>query len=1425
MPKVRWQIYMLLACLLALVGTQVMAQETTPAPEETLVVVPIEETVIPTDVPTEAPTATPVIETTPEVTVEPPPEQTVEPPIPPTVTPVVPGLPPEPVLALLVREMFDTGDLSNWFYGPAWSLAANDTGLNLQTAAGDVLQLNRGPFINAAAQISLKLTGGSVHLALRQSAVGSYSAALDATGLLTLYRAGVPVQSVVVPLLPEGWQTLRLSVMDGVLRVAVNGVEALAWQDSAPLPPGMMAVLAYPPADGQPFSVQVDDAFVWVPEADVPLYPPPTLTPVPLTPEPTAIVTAEPTADVTVVPTAEVTAEPTAEITPIVEPTEEGTPEATIEPTKEATPVIDPVTGKSLTAVQYIPPPGAQITASDNPGDVSTPISSLPYFEGGDTSGNAPNAGNPTAESNFTITCGFNITATTWFKFTPALTKQYVLTSVGSSFDTILVVYPDNGSGTTLANNPITGGCNDDVSTTNLTSKLSLTLTGGQTYWIRLGGYNGVAGQYEFRLQEANLPVPRPPTLLSPANGFLTDTRAFELTWAAPAPVTGLPTPTAYEVQVARSTTFASPLAFTAIVNHPTMAVFLPTDPPEAILTDGKYYWRVRSINVNGVGGSWTTYRSFTIDSTAPLPPVLTLPVNDGTSSSPRPTLTWKAVTGANKYRVTLTDVSADPDVILVPNRIVTTPSLALSTAVLLQPLQHGKTYEWYVAAGDAAGNWSPNSVTWNFTVNLMNAPVNGAAVVAPDGRPTFTWYAAGFTGAQYVLEVNITNDFSGAVMYTSPVLTTASHKITTALPAATPRYYWRLRVLNHMGTLPTTLPVRSFVLTTAIPPTVTLLTPTNAKVLKDQPVPFTWRAVAATAPNQPFTYQLQVGTDRTFAVGIVNDQTTGEGVVNATATLDPGVYFWRVRALNNVGAPGLWSSVWSFTVDRTGPTVPPTLKSPTDLSITNLVRPTLMWNAVTGAVRYRVHLQEQGTATQLLLPNKDMVTTTSLALSTLVMQNPLQHGKTYEWYVFAQDVAGNESAASDTWEFTVNLMNAPADNIGIRVLAFPGSPSFTWYSAGVTGATYRVEVSTSESDFTGAKSCTSAALSCLLAGDQRLTGPNTYYWRLLVLVAGTPQTTDVPVRSFVASTTLPGTPVLTSPTTGTAFNTAPKLKWSGPTGGPFSYQVQLANNSTFTLNPTIEDVPTGFEFTPAGLTDGLTYWWRVRAVNGDGAAGTWSAYRTFIYDTTAPTNVPTLLTPANRSSFTGPLPRFTWRAVTGFTRYEIQLVTTGDCLEDPALSFRVATTSFTPPGPLLYTSYRWCVRVLDAAGNGGPWSDSFEVKIVSASTAVPVLNRFQDNTPTLIWTPISWADQYEVQISYNSSFTSLVPGYPAFVPGTPGPEPPTSFTVPTALPDGTYYWRVRAHDPGSVVAPVRAARWGAWSTGGTGSFQVDTTP
>lgn len=274
--------------------------------------------------------------------------------------------------------------------------------------------------------------------------------------------------------------------------------------------------------------------------------------------------------------------------------------------------------------------------------------------------------------------------------------------------------------------------------------------------------------------------------------------------------------------------------------------------------------------------------------------------------------------------------------------------------------------------------------------------------------------------------------------------------------------------------------------------------------------------------------------------------------------------------------------------------------------------------------------------------------------------------------------------------------------------------------------------------------------------------------------------------------------PILAAPVNGGLVNTlVPTLTWNAVVGAQ-SYYVQVDDSATMTSPEQIAQVMDGVTYYTSNLlTDGKTYYWRVRALNS--AAGPWSAVRSFKVDVSGLTQAPLLLAPAHETTVISARPIFSWKSVGGAAKYELWYDT--DSLFTTASKMTVTTASFTPPAALLTATYFWRVRALDSAGNSSPWSDTRTVYVAPPSGTALLLNRFTTRTPTLAWSKGAWAVQYEIQIDNQSTFTSL--DYSLITIDT-------SVTVPT-LPDGVWYWRVRGQDSE-----------GTWKLWNTSSFVID---
>lgn len=151
---------------------------------------------------------------------------------------------------------------------------------------------------------------------------------------------------------------------------------------------------------------------------------------------------------------------------------------------------------------------------------------------------------------------------------------------------------------------------------------------------------------------------------------------------------------------------FASDSAFANIVHSKKVNVLLYT--PASPFGDGQYYWRVRAYNASNQFGKWSSYRSFTIDTTGPSIPVLSSPANN--SSTRTPTFTWLSVSTAVSYEFQYDN-----------NSDFSSPTYTATTRSTYRkpPVMSIGTYYWRVRAKDEVGNWSGWSVP--FTVTITN--------------------------------------------------------------------------------------------------------------------------------------------------------------------------------------------------------------------------------------------------------------------------------------------------------------------------------------------------------------------------------------------------------------------------------------------------------------------------------------------------------------------------------------------------------------------------------------------------------------------------------------------------------------------------------------------------------------------------------
>lgn len=201
---------------------------------------------------------------------------------------------------------------------------------------------------------------------------------------------------------------------------------------------------------------------------------------------------------------------------------------------------------------------------------------------------------------------------------------------------------------------------------------------------------------------------------------------------------------------------------------------------------------------------------------------------------------------------------------------------------------------------------------------------------------------------------------------------------------------------------------------------------------------------------------------------------------------------------------------------------------------------------------------------------------------------------------------------------------------------------------------------------------------------------------------------------------------------------------------------------------------------------------------NWGGAQGILKSWQLTIYGNGLPAPIPKK--PADGEVLSKNPVGFSWNKVKNAVSYEIQI----DTVNPPASVIINVGKNTKYDSMLLLRDYYWRVRAVDEQGNRSLWSAIQSISVVSDSKAAPQPYRFVTHSPFLSWTSVSWSWQYEIEISNDSRFKTVlesrtVLGFSQAI-------------ITNWLGNGVYYWRVRAQG--------LDGKWGNWSE--VGSFLVD---
>ena len=351
----------------------------------------------------------------------------------------------------------------------------------------------------------------------------------------------------------------------------------------------------------------------------------------------------------------------------------------------------------------------------------------------------------------------------------------------------------------------------------------------------------------------------------------------------------------------------------------------------------------------------------------------------------------------------------------------------------------------------------------------------------------------------------------------------------------------------------------------------------------------------------------------------------------------------------------------------------------------------------------------------------------------------------------------GNGDLTSATLHCAKSAPTAPAVKLGNS--AASGKPMLTWNA--VEGATsYRIYRSTSKGSgysLLGTTTATSYTNTGAKAG-------TTYYYRVKACNdAGLSPYSNIVSGKVKSVTPKPSAPVVKIGNS--ASSGKPMLTWNAVSGAT-SYKVYRATsqNGTYSLLGTV----TATSYTNTGAKAGVTYYYKVKAVNSAGE----SAYSNIV------SGRATVMTLTMGHSASSGKPQLTWKAVSGAASYRVYRATAKNGAYSVINTTKALT--YTNVGAALGTTYYYKVEALNAAGKSMGFSAIVEGKV---APVLAVGYSSVSGKPQLTWKAVPGATEYQVyrSIQQNSGYTKI------------NTTTSTSYVNTGAKANTTYYYKIVA--------------------------------